>query len=85
MQREDAPLGLFITLDEPTAPMRKEAATAGIWHSELANRDYPRVQILTIDELLHGRKPELPLLVLPTFQQAEKVQQARGQVELFGT
>jgi hypothetical protein len=61
------------------------AATAGIWRSELANRDYPRIQLMTVEELLHRRKPELPLLVLPTYQQAEKVRQSPGQVEMFGT
>ena len=85
MEREGAPLGLFITLEDPTEPMKMEAATAGVWHSELADRDYPRVQLLTIKELLDGKRPTLPLLVMPTYQQAEKVQQAPGQVELFGT
>lgn len=85
MEREQAPLGLFLTLEEPSEPMKVEAATAGFWHSELAGRDYPRVQILTIKELLDGKRPQLPLLVMPTYQQAEKVQQSPGQQALFGT
>jgi DNA modification methylase len=85
MQREAAPLGLFVTLEEPSKPMLVEAAGAGTFHSELANRDYPKVQVLTIRELLDGRRPQLPLLVLPTFQQAEKVEQeSPGQEKLFG-
>ena len=84
MQREKAPLGLFITLEQPTKPMLQEAAEAGFFHSELADRDYPRVQVLTIEDLLHGKKPELPLLVLPTYQQAEKVKESPGQMEAFG-
>lgn len=85
MEREGAPLGLFITLEEPTGPMLTEATTAGLWHSELAGREYPRIQVITIRELLDGRRPALPLLVMPTYQQAERVQQAPGQAELFGT
>lgn len=73
MEREGAPLGLFLTLEEPSGPMVTEATTAGFWHSELADRDYPRIQIMTIRELLDGKRPSLPLLVLPTYQQATQV------------
>lgn len=49
-----------------------EATTAGM------DRDYPKLQILSIRELLEEhRKPALPPLVLPTFQPAERVK-ARG-------
>jgi site-specific DNA-methyltransferase (adenine-specific) len=84
IQREGAAMGLFITLEEPTAPMRKDAASYEEFYSELAKRSYPKVQILSIRELLDGRKPEIPLLVLPTYQQAEKVQESPGQETMFG-
>ena len=85
MQREDAPLGLFITLEEPSKPMVVEAASAGVFYSELSRREYPKVQILTIAELLDGRRPSLPLLVLPTYEQAQRVERkAAEQSELFG-
>jgi len=74
-----------VTLEEPSKPMLAEAAGAEMFHSELADRDYPRVQIITIRELLDGRKPQIPLLVLPTYQQAEKIdQESPGQEKLFG-
>jgi DNA modification methylase len=85
MEREDAPLGLFLTLEEPSAPMRKEAAEAGIYHSELSGKDFPRVQILTIRELLEGKRPRLPVLVLSSYEKAERVREAPGQERLaFG-
>lgn len=85
METSGASMGLFITLDEPTGPMKQEATIAGVYHSEVSGRDYPKIQIITIRELLEEhRKPELPLLVLPTFQQAERIQQSPGQAELFG-
>ena len=52
MEREKAELAAFITLEPATAEMRTEAAAAGFYHSEVMNRDYPRLQILTIEELL---------------------------------
>ena len=75
LEREQAEIGLFVTLEEPSAPMRLEASTAGVYHSELSGRDYGRIQILTIAELLEEhRRPALPLLVLPTWQRAERVE-----------
>lgn len=77
-------MGPFITLEEPTAPMRKDAASCGEFYSELSKRSYPKVQVLTIRELLDGRKPEIPLLVLPSYQRAERVEPSPGQEKLFG-
>ena len=84
VQGEGAAMGLFITLEEPSKPMILEAAKAGEFYSELSKRSYPKVQIITIRELLDGRKPEIPLLVLSPYQQAEKVESSPGQVEMFG-
>jgi DNA modification methylase len=86
LDREKAEIGLFVTLEEPSAPMHLEATTAGVYHSDLSGRDYPRIQILTIRELLdEHRRPDLPVLVLPAFQQAQRVERkAAEQGELFG-
>jgi hypothetical protein len=74
-----------VTLEEPTGPMKAEAAAAAYYHSDLSGKDYPRLQILSIRELLEeGRKPELPLLVLPAFQKAEPIRKAAEQAGLFG-
>ena len=60
MEREKAALGLFITLEKPTREMEKEAVSAGFYHSELWQRDYPKLQIRTVGELLEGRAFEMP-------------------------
>lgn len=69
-----------------TSRPRRCAWTAGVYHSDLSDRDYARIQILTIAELLEGhRRPDLPLLVLPTYQRAERVEKkAAEQAALFG-
>ena len=46
--------GILITLDKPTKPMRDEAASAGRFESKLWQKDYPKIQILTIEGLLNG-------------------------------
>jgi len=85
MGAQGAAMGLFVTLEEPTAPMRLEATEAGFYHSDLSGRDYPAVQIITIRELLEeGRKPNLPLLILSPYQQAHRIKRAAEQGELFG-
>ena len=76
MEREGAELGLMVTLEEPTEPMRQEAVAAGLYVPEhFPDRSFPRVQIATIEELLDGRLPDLPRLGLadaPTFRRAPR-------------
>ena len=40
--------------------MIAEAASAGFYHSDLWQKDYPRVQILTVEELLNGVEVKIP-------------------------
>ena len=72
MEREGAELGLFVTLETSTQDMRKEAAQAGMYLSEGWQREYPRVQIATIGDLLAGVLPAIPYGVL-TFTKAPRV------------
>ncbi len=77
IEREQAAIGVFITLDPPTRDMRTEAVTAGFYHSPGWGQDYPRLQILTIDELFHGAEVQMPP-AHGTFKQARRVQQSQG-------
>lgn len=73
LDRENAQIGVLITLDEPTKPMLKEAASAGFYTSPaFADRKYPRLQILTIEEMLEGKSIEYPRLLETTFKQAPR-------------
>ncbi len=80
MEREKSPIGLFVCLEEPTAPMKKEAASAGLYRGG-NGKDYPRLQLLTVAELLEGRKrPEFPDMSMGTltFKKAKKEQLSRA-------
>jgi DNA modification methylase len=73
LQREAAQIGVFVTLEEPSRDMLTEAAAAGVYRSPGWQRDYPKLQILTIAELLRGAEIKMP----PphgTFKQAQRVQ-----------
>jgi DNA methylase/NACHT-associated inactive restriction endonuclease len=76
MQRERAELGAFLTLQEPTAPMQKEAAGAGFYEPEhFPNHRYPRLQILSIADLFGGKELQYPRFAPPdTFKKAPRVQ-----------
>ena len=77
MEREKAALGLFITLGKPTREMGKEAVSAGFYHSELWQRDYPKVQIRTVGELLAGKGFEMPS-PSPNYKPAPRVKAKKG-------
>ncbi len=70
MERHGGSIGLFVTLEEPSAPMQIEATTAGLYHSDVSGQDYPRVQIITIRALIEqGRKPDLPPLLTTPYRE----------------
>lgn len=81
--REGAELGAFISMKDPTGPMRKEAATAGFYKSPWDGKDYPRLQLLTVPDLLRGKKPDFPPMnraagTDPTFKRAPRVKDDKG-------
>lgn len=59
VDRENASMGFFITLEEPTRPMKEEATKKGFYTDSFGNQ-YQKVQILTIEELFNGKKPDMP-------------------------
>lgn len=55
LEREKAEIGLFVSLVAPTRPMVTEAASAGFYVSPLTGKQYPKIQILTVTDLLEGK------------------------------
>lgn len=53
-------MGLFLTLEEPTREMVKEADATSPYISPRWKHEYPKIQMLTIAELLSGKKPDMP-------------------------
>lgn len=64
IEREDAEMGTLITMNSPTKPMRAEAASAGFYRSGSEGvgswGEHPRIQILTVEELLEGKRIDMP-------------------------
>jgi len=72
LEREMADIGVLISFDRPTKAMRAEAASAGFYDSPWGM--HPRLQLLTIEELLAGRGIDYPQTagVNRTFRQAPR-------------
>jgi hypothetical protein len=84
LDREKAEIGVLLCMDEPTAPMRKEAASAGFYKSPWG--EHSRLQILTIDDLLAGKTIDRPpAQTSVTFKRAPKAALPTGENRpLFG-
>jgi DNA modification methylase len=82
-KREEASslgFGVLVALYPPTAGMKSDAASAGTL--EMHGNRYPLVQILTIEEILKGKKPHLPLID-PTVGRRKKANLADVQGSLL--
>ncbi len=74
VERENAAIGVLISMESPTKPMQTEAVTAGFYESPMYNKKYPRLQLLTVADLLSGKQVDMPPLrqVGATFKKAPK-------------
>ena len=57
VEKEKALVGIFLTLEEPTRNMTEEAIQSGFYKTGI-----PKIQILTIKDILeNAKKPSIPL------------------------
>jgi DNA modification methylase len=71
LEREKAEIGAFLTLKPATKDMTKEAITSGYYESAHYGK-FPKIQILTIEDILKGKKLEYPQGTSQTFKKAER-------------
>lgn len=71
------PLGIFLTLAEPTKPMKEFAAQSGFYDSQLWAKKFPTIQIITVEEMLDGKTPDIPWGKSPFTQAATEKEQAK--------
>lgn len=78
LDREESAIGVFITLEEPSKDMNTEAVSSGYCHSSLWDRDYSRIQIPPVEELLNGKEIEMPPdASSQTFKRTKRVKKKR--------
>jgi len=86
VEREKAEIGVFISLQKPTRSMRKEAASAGFYESPGWGTKHPQLQILTVEELLEGKRINYPApkSTSRTFKKASRAKERKEkQQDLF--
>ncbi len=79
LTRENAAMAIFITLEPATREMNTEAAAAGLYRNQQSagKPDYPRLQIRTVEQLMRGEQPELPITGTGyAYKQAQRINTA---------
>jgi DNA modification methylase len=83
MGREEAALAILITLEEPSAPMLKEAKAAGHFHHETMGRNYDKISIVTVQDIVENDKRlEIPMS-LEVVAEAKREAEETEQKDLF--
>lgn len=82
VEQHGAAIGALITMQEPTKAMREAAASAGFYHSDHWGKDYPRMQLLTVEQLLAGQGITYPPTEKLTFKAAPKARAQDGTEQL---
>jgi len=81
--REGAELGIFLTLQPPTQGMKEEANAAGIYEHKIMGRSYPRIQIVTIAELIEQHKRLQIPMSLDVLKAAQRDAGDAEQLDMF--
>ncbi|MDD5707931.1 MAG: site-specific DNA-methyltransferase, partial [Kiritimatiellae bacterium] len=79
-----AAMGVLLAMQSPTGPMLEESVTAGFFESRTWGRRYPKIQILTVADLLAGKQIDMPPIkqVGATFKKAPRAERAAEQEDL---
>ena len=78
LERERAPFAILITLEAPTREMTREATEAGFYSVLATGEQIPRLQVLTIGELLRGERPRVPTTQVSPMPPAPRLRRREG-------
>ena len=82
IESQKAQMGILITMAEPTKGVLDAVNHGGTYTLPVNGQVYPRVQTITVAELLTGKRPKMPLTLLP-YMQASKATVAATTEALF--
>ena len=79
VEREKAAIGVFVCLETPTREMEREVASAGFYEPPFGNAKYPRLQIVTVEDIIAGKAVAMPpMLRNTTFKKAPRAKPAEA-------
>ena len=87
LDREQAAIGILISLQPATGPMETEAASAGFYEHKTNRQKYPRLQLRTVKELMEGKSIERPTSAAAsdeTFKKAPESKKKHGEQKELG-
>lgn len=67
VESQRAQVGVLVTMEPPTPGMVEAANHSGIYSAPASGQNFPRVQIITVPQLLAGQRPKLPPTIDPYF------------------
>ena len=82
VQTQQAEMGILITMAEPTRGIIDAVNHAGTYTHPANGQKFPKIQVVTIDQLLKGEKPNMPLTTLP-YIEAKRATQKNTDEALF--
>jgi DNA modification methylase len=83
VETERGQMGVLITLADPPRGVIDAANRGGVYQWPVNGQTFPRLQVITVAELLAGRRPTMPQLMLP-YVTTPKALPESLQMELFG-
>ncbi|MEU8276478.1 DNA methyltransferase [Microbispora bryophytorum] len=83
VQSQRAAMGVFVCMQKPTKAMTEAANHSGVYTYPVNGVQYPVVQIITVEELIAGKRPTMPATLLPYFQAQRRTEDPGDQSKLF--
>jgi len=68
VESQRAAMGIFVSMNTPTKGMLEAANHSGAYNHPANGQRFPKVQIITVQDLLDDKKPNMPTALLPYFQ-----------------
>ena len=81
VETEKAEMGLLILATKPTRGISDAANRSGLYKWPPNGQNYQKIQVITVEELLQGRKPDTPP-ILPAYTDAKRTTQEHEQLLL---
>jgi DNA modification methylase len=81
VNREEAAMGVLVTLEDPSAGLRKAAATGEVYESPWGK--HPKIQVVSVAELMSGKRLDAPPLRQTNVSYARATQPERPEPERF--
>lgn len=65
IEREGAEMGILIAMSGLTKGVKEEADKSGSYKMALTGQAYPKIQVVTVADLMAGKRPSMPTAILP--------------------